>query len=78
VAEEGIPVIDIATAIGRHLDLPVTPATPTQIKDRFSFIAPFITVDNPATSATTRTQLGWEPTHRPVLADLEHGTYFQN
>lgn len=76
VAEEGIPVIDIATAIGRGLDLPVTAATPKQIKDRFSFLAPFIEVDNPVTSASTKTRLSWEPTHRPLLDDLAHGTYF--
>lgn len=78
VAEDGIPVIDIATAIGRGLDLPVSAATPKQIKDRFGFIAPFIPVDNPVTSASTRTRLGWEPTHPALLDDLTHGTYFSS
>lgn len=76
VAEDGIPVIAIATAIGRGLELPVASATPKDIKNRFGFIAPFIAVDNPATSASTRTRLSWEPTHPALLDDLAHGTYF--
>jgi len=78
VAEEAIPVIDIAAAIGRRLDLPVSAATPKETKDRFRFIAPFIAVDNPVTSASTRTRLTWEPIHRALLVDLEDGTNFRN
>jgi len=40
------------------------------------FLAPFIGTDNPASSALTRARLGWEPTHQPLLDDLQHGTYF--
>lgn len=76
VAEEGIPVIDIATAISRAIGVPVTSATPDQIAKRFSWLAPFIGVDNPATSALTQNQLGWKPTRRSLLDDLQNGTYF--
>jgi len=77
VAEEGIPVIDIATAIGQGLGVPVAGATPKEIKDRFGFVAPFIGVDNPASSGSTRSRLGWEPTGRPLLDDIERGSYFK-
>lgn len=76
VAEEGIPLIDLATVLGRHLDLPVAAATEKEIKDRFGFIAPFIGADSPSSSALTQARLGWEPTHRSLLDDLEHGSYF--
>jgi nucleoside-diphosphate-sugar epimerase len=76
VAEEGVPVRDIATAIGRRLDLPVASANAKQVAARFRFIAPFLGVDNPASSTSTRHRLDWEPTRRPLLDDLEHGTYF--
>jgi nucleoside-diphosphate-sugar epimerase len=76
VAEEGVPVRDIATAIGQHLDLPVAGVTAEQVAARFGFLAPFLGVDNPASSASTRDRLGWEPVRRPLLDDLDHGTYF--
>ena len=76
VADEGIPFKDIAAAIGRHLDLPVAAATPQQVSKRFSFLASFVGVDNPTSSALTTERLGWKPTEISLLDDLEHGTYF--
>jgi nucleoside-diphosphate-sugar epimerase len=76
VAEEGIPVRDIAAVIGRRLDLPVSSAAPRQVTARFGFLAPFLAVDNPASAAMTRRTLSWEPAGRPVLDDLERGLYF--
>jgi len=75
VAEEGVPFIDVATVIGRRLGVPVATATPQEVRARFGFIAPFIVVDNPVSSALTRARLGWEPTRVSLLEDLEHGTY---
>ena len=77
VADEGVPFIDIATAIGRHLALPVAAATPEQVTKRFSFLAWFIGVDNPTSSALTTDRLGWKPTEISLLDDIEQGTYFQ-
>ena len=76
VAEEGIPVRDIATAIGQGLGLPIASATAKQVASQFGFLALFLGVDNPASSTSTQHHLSWEPTHRPLLDDLEHGTYF--
>ena len=76
VAEEGVPVRDIATAIGRCLDVPVASATPEQVAKRYGFLAPFLGADNPASSTLTRNRLGWEPTRRSLLDDLQHGDYF--
>ena len=75
VAEEGIPFVEIATAIGGRLGVPVASATPKELTKRLGFMAPFVGVDNPASSSATTALLGWEPTHRTLLDDIEHGTY---
>ena len=76
VAEQGIPVADIAAAIGRGLDVPVASATPEQVAKRYGFLAPFLGADNPVSSTLTQNRLGWEPTRRALLDDLQYGDYF--
>jgi nucleoside-diphosphate-sugar epimerase len=76
VAEEGIPVADIAAAIGRGLGVPTAGAAPDEVAKRFGFLAPFLGADNPASSALTHSRLGWEPTGPSLLDDLQHGNYF--
>jgi nucleoside-diphosphate-sugar epimerase len=72
VAEEGVPIRDIAEIIGRHLDLPVRAVAP----EHFSWLAGFLGMDSPASSALTRELLGWQPTHPGLIEDLEEGHYF--
>jgi hypothetical protein len=38
--------------------------------------APLIGLDNPTSSLTTQSVLGWEPTHPGLLADFDQGDYF--
>jgi nucleoside-diphosphate-sugar epimerase len=76
VAEEGIPVLDIAGAIGQRLNVPVTAIPARQAARRFSWIAPFLSVDNPASSALTRERLDWKPDQPGLLDDIQHGNYF--
>jgi nucleoside-diphosphate-sugar epimerase len=78
VADEGVPFIDIASAIGRRLALPVEAATPKQVRTRFSFLAAFLGTDNPTSSVLTTERLGWTPSEISLLEDIEHGTYFRN
>jgi len=68
VADEGDRVRDIATVIGRRLNLPVqqVPA------DSFGPLGPIFAADQPASSTYTRQVLGWEPTHPSLLADLDN------
>lgn len=70
VAEEGIPIRDIATAIGEHLDLPVTGIADQDAADHFGFLAPWLAVDAPASSAATRELLDWRPTGPDLLTEL--------
>ncbi len=78
VAEEGVPIRDIAEVIGRHLDRPVAAISPEDAGEHFAWLAGFLAADSPASSALTRELLGWQPTQPGLIADLEQGHYFQN
>ncbi len=78
VTDEGVPVRDIAEAIGRHLDLPVVAIAPEDAGDHFGWLGRFLAFDSPASSAMTRELVGWQPTHPGLLADLDQGHYFSN
>ena len=71
VAEEGVPMRDIAHTIGRRLKLPVKSITPHETQAFFGWLAMFAGHDMPASSAQTRKNLGWEPTGPGLIADLE-------
>jgi nucleoside-diphosphate-sugar epimerase len=77
VADEGVPIRDIAEVIGRHLDLPVASISPEDAGEHFTWLAGFLAVDSPASSALTRELLGWQPTQPGLIADLGQGHYFQ-
>ena len=68
VSDEGDAVRDIATVIGRRLGLPVTTVPP----DEFGPFGPIFAMDQPSSSAHTREDLGWLPTHPSLLEDLEN------
>ncbi len=78
VADEGVPVRDIAAVIGRHLDVPVAAIAPEDTGAHFGWLAGFLGTDSPASSALTRELLGWQPTQLGLIADLELGHYFGN
>lgn len=70
-AEEGVTMRSIAEAIGRRLKLPVKSIAPEDVQAYFGWLAMFAALDMPASSAQTRKTLGWEPTGRGLIADLE-------
>jgi nucleoside-diphosphate-sugar epimerase len=78
VADEGVPVHDIAEVIGRHLNLPVVPIPHEEAVDHFGWLAGFLGADVPASSALTRERIGWQPTHPGLIDDLDQGHYFHN
>jgi nucleoside-diphosphate-sugar epimerase len=71
VAEEGVPVRDIAEVIGRRLKLPVVSKIPAEAAEHFGTMAGFAGLDGPASSALTRERLGWRPVGPGLIADLE-------
>lgn len=77
VGEEGVAIGTVAEVIGRQLDIPVTAISPQEAADHFGFLAQFLGLDSPASSAMTQAQLGWQPTHPGLIDDLEAGFYFQ-
>jgi nucleoside-diphosphate-sugar epimerase len=77
VTEESITFRTIAEVIGRKLDVPAVGIPTAAAAKHFSFLAPFVMADNPASSELTRAQLGWAPRERGLIADLEQGPYFE-
>jgi nucleoside-diphosphate-sugar epimerase len=77
VGDEGIPTREIAQVIGRKLNLPVVSKSREEAADHFSWLAHFFAMDGLASSKWTQQQLGWEPQHVGLIADLEHGRYFE-
>ncbi len=75
--DHGIPFRDIAEVIGRHLNVPVVSKTPDEAPAHFDWMARFAALDMAASSALTQQRLGWKPTHKGLLVDLEEGTYFK-
>ena len=71
VAEEGVPVRDIAEVIGRRLNLPVVAKSPAEAAEHFGWLGGFAGLDGPASSALTRERLGWRPVGPGLIADLE-------
>ena len=72
VAEEGVPMKDIAEAIGRRVQVPVVAMSPESAAQHFGWLAMFAGFDMPASSALTRQRLGWRPTGPGLIADLDH------
>ena len=73
VDDEGVPVREIAEAIGRHLDLP---ARSLPAKDYEGMLVRLLSTDMPASSAITQELMGWKPTHPGLIEDIEDGHYF--
>lgn len=76
VAEEAIPFKEIATVIGRRLNVPVVSKTPPEAKDHFGWFAHFAAADIPGSSQWTREHLGWQPKQPGLLADINRPVYF--
>jgi nucleoside-diphosphate-sugar epimerase len=74
VAEEGVPLRDIAEAIGRRFQLPVQSITQAQAQEHFGWLGSFAGHDALASSELTRKALGWNPTGPGLLEDLERWT----
>jgi nucleoside-diphosphate-sugar epimerase len=77
VAEEGIPTREIAEAIGRGLNLPVTAVAPEDAQAHFGWIGGIFALDISASSKLTQELLGWNPTGPTLVEDLDAGAYFR-
>jgi nucleoside-diphosphate-sugar epimerase len=73
VGDEGVPVREIAEAIGRRLHLPARSLPAGEYE---GMMVPLLSTDMPASSAITQELLGWKPTHAGLIEDIEQGHYF--
>lgn len=72
IGDEGVPIREIATLIGRRLGLPTGPLPP----EEFGFLGALLGVDQSASAALTRDLLGWRPVEPGLVEDLDQGHYF--
>ncbi|ACO33043.1 MULTISPECIES: SDR family oxidoreductase [Acidobacterium] len=78
VAEEGVALRDIATVLGRGLNVPVISIAPEQAQEHFGFLSFFAGRDALVSSTKTRTALGWNPTGPDMITDLTNMNYSQS
>ena len=78
VQDEGIPLRELAEAIGSRLGLPAVsvPVDALMLPGYFGMFTNLVTLELPATSLITREILGWEPMQPNLLTDLDNGHYF--
>jgi nucleoside-diphosphate-sugar epimerase len=77
VAEEGVPVREIAEAIGRGLKVPVVSKSTKEAGEHFGWLGMFAGFDMRASSALTQERLGWHPTTQPgLISDLDNMRFF--
>jgi nucleoside-diphosphate-sugar epimerase len=77
VAEEGVPVRDIAEAIGRGLKLPTMSLFAERAGEHFGALGSFAGLDLVASSALTQQRLDWRPTQTGLMDDLDHARDFE-
>ncbi|MDB5768122.1 MAG: NAD-dependent dehydratase [Collimonas fungivorans] len=78
VAEEGIPLRNIAEVIGRGLKVPVVSLSQEEARAHFGWLGDFVGLDLLASSGKTQERLAWRPTGPGLIADLEQMKYFEN
>lgn len=76
VADEGVPIRDIAEIIGKRLSVPAVSKSAEEVVGALGFIGQVLAMDAPSSSKLTQERLGWRPTQPGLIADLERGTYF--
>jgi nucleoside-diphosphate-sugar epimerase len=77
VAEQGVPVREIAEAIGRGLKVPTVSLSAEQAGEHFGWLGFFVGLDVPASSVLTQEWLGWRPTQTGLMDDLNRARDFE-
>ena len=75
VAEEGISAKTIAETLAQGLRIPAVSVPPDKVVDHFGWMAMFVGLDMPASSAWTRKTLSWDPTGPDLISDLSRMDY---
>ncbi|MGX1496151.1 nucleoside-diphosphate-sugar epimerase [Labrenzia sp. MBR-25] len=69
VGEDGVTMREIATAIGRKLDLPAVTIATEDVEGHFGWLARIAQMDAPASSLQTRRALNWMPQEPALLVN---------
>ncbi len=77
IADEGVTFREVAEVIGKRLNVPVVSKSAKAAAGQFSFLAPFVATDNPASGQWTQKQLDWHPTQASLISDIDRPVYFQ-
>ena len=77
VAEDGVLFLEIAGVIAGKLGVAAVSIAPGDPGGHFSYLAPFVALDNPVSSERTRQLLGWQPAQVALIEDLGQSHYFQ-
>lgn len=75
VAEQGVPIREVADAFAERLDLPTRSVPADAAAEHFGWLAGFIAMNMSASSDITRDLLGWTPEGPTLLADVKAGHY---
>ncbi len=73
VGDEGVPLREIAEAIGRGLNLPSRSLPAGEYP---GMLVPLLSTDMPASSTLTQELLGWKPAGPGLIEDIDQGHYF--
>lgn len=76
-AEPGVPLREIAQAIGRGVGVHSGTIADEHAAKHFGWLGPLVEIDNPVSSHKTRDELGWVPEGPDLIADLQ-ACYFQD
>ncbi|WP_263415834.1 SDR family oxidoreductase [Terriglobus albidus] len=77
IADEGVPIREIAEVIGRRLRLPIVGKSAGEAIEHFGFLGRLLNLDMPASSKATQKLLGWRPRQPGLISDLDHVRYFE-
>ncbi|MFK0522693.1 SDR family oxidoreductase [Paenibacillus illinoisensis] len=78
VADEGVPFRDIASVIGKQLNVPVVSISREEAETHFGFLSTLAMLDIPRSSIATQELLGWRPVQPELIPDLEQSHYFNS
>jgi len=71
VAEEGVPLRQIAEAIGRRANIPVASISAAEAIAHFGWLGNFVAIDNASSSERTRRLMGWKPNGPRLIEDID-------
>jgi hypothetical protein len=73
-----VPFRDIASVIGKHLNVPVVSISREKADTHFGFLSTLAALDIPRSGVATQELLGWQPVQPVLIHDLEQSHYFNN